>query len=347
MKVLHVLYSNRFSGAENVVCQIIGMFRNDADVEMVYCSPDGQIREALKERNITFVPLKKFSKKELKRVIKEQKPDIIHAHDYRAGIVSCLSKKKIKTVLHLHNDPPWIKRVCVRSLIAKTLCEKYDVILTVSECVMREFVFGKRYNEKTICIGNPINFDEIVDIANGEDFFKSYDVCFIGRFVKQKNPLLFIDIISELKNTLDVSAVMLGNGRMKKEIIKKVNQRSLSENIDLLGFVEYRYGVLKNCRVLCVPSKWEGFGLVSIEALALGVPVICANVGGLPNIVDNYCGKVCNSKKEYTDEISRLLHDKTYYEYKRKNAILKAKKLNNINQYYKNLRNVYESVMGE
>ena len=52
MTILHVLYSNRFSGAENVVCQIIEMFRGYPDVRMVYCSPDGQIREALEEAGI-------------------------------------------------------------------------------------------------------------------------------------------------------------------------------------------------------------------------------------------------------------------------------------------------------
>ena len=48
MTILHVLYSNRFSGAENVVCQIIEMFREYPDVRMVYCSPDSDIvRHAL------------------------------------------------------------------------------------------------------------------------------------------------------------------------------------------------------------------------------------------------------------------------------------------------------------
>ena len=47
MKVLHILASNRFSGAENVVCQIVDMFKGE--IEMAYCSPDGDIRNSLKE----------------------------------------------------------------------------------------------------------------------------------------------------------------------------------------------------------------------------------------------------------------------------------------------------------
>ena len=55
MKILHILSSNKYSGAENVACQIIALFREEDDV--AYCSPDGQIADALKERNIKFIPL--------------------------------------------------------------------------------------------------------------------------------------------------------------------------------------------------------------------------------------------------------------------------------------------------
>ena len=91
MKILHVLNSNRFSGAENVVCQIVEMFRSDTDVEMVYCSPDGQIREALAERDVEFAPIKEMTVQEIKRVVREQQPDVIHSHDMRAGFISALA----------------------------------------------------------------------------------------------------------------------------------------------------------------------------------------------------------------------------------------------------------------
>ena len=48
MRVLHVLASNKYSGAENVACQIIKMF--DGEVEMAYCSPDGEIAKSLHEK---------------------------------------------------------------------------------------------------------------------------------------------------------------------------------------------------------------------------------------------------------------------------------------------------------
>ncbi len=58
-RILHVLMSSTFSGAENVVCQIISMYKND-DVEMLYGGIDGPvIRNALDERGFKFIPMKK------------------------------------------------------------------------------------------------------------------------------------------------------------------------------------------------------------------------------------------------------------------------------------------------
>ena len=71
MKVLHLLQSDRFSGAENVVCQIIGVFKDNPDIEMAYCSRDGQIRDALDERRIKFYPITNLKISEVKRVIHE------------------------------------------------------------------------------------------------------------------------------------------------------------------------------------------------------------------------------------------------------------------------------------
>ena len=68
MKVMHVLSSRIYSGAEKVVCQIIKSFRDEVD--MVYCSPDSDIvRQMLCEQNVTFLPMENMSISELKRVI--------------------------------------------------------------------------------------------------------------------------------------------------------------------------------------------------------------------------------------------------------------------------------------
>ena len=74
MKVLHVLNSRIYSGAEKVVCQIIHSFSDDPNVQMVYCSPDSDIvRQMLCEQSVIFLPVSKLTPRELKRIIEQEK----------------------------------------------------------------------------------------------------------------------------------------------------------------------------------------------------------------------------------------------------------------------------------
>ena len=89
MKVMHLLNSRIYSGAEKVVCQIVHMF--EGEVEMVYCSPYSEIVESmLQQEKVKYLPVDSLVPQQLSRIIREQKPDIIHAHDMRASFVSAL-----------------------------------------------------------------------------------------------------------------------------------------------------------------------------------------------------------------------------------------------------------------
>ena len=77
MVVAHILQSNIYSGAENVVCQIIELFSKKSDIEMIYVSPSGSIDEILRTKNIKHYILDSFSIGDIKKAIKSIKPDII------------------------------------------------------------------------------------------------------------------------------------------------------------------------------------------------------------------------------------------------------------------------------
>jgi glycosyltransferase involved in cell wall biosynthesis len=91
-----------------------------------------------------------------------------------------------------------------------------------------------------------------------------------------------------------------------------------------------------------MPSRWEGFGLAAVEALALGVPVVATEVGGLPGFIDESCGKLCDSKETFVEEISSLLSDTELYKKKISGANKRAEELDNIDQYISNMINVYK-----
>ena len=60
--------------------------------------------------------IKKVSIKEVRRVINKYHPDIIHAHDFTASVISAMCKKNIKLIEHLHNNCPWLKKFGLKSI---------------------------------------------------------------------------------------------------------------------------------------------------------------------------------------------------------------------------------------
>ena len=128
MKIMHLLATNSFSGAENVVCQIIDMYKNDKDLDMVYCSPNGKIKNKLVEKNIKFYPLNKLNYSSIKKAIMDFEPDIIHAHDIKATIYASLFSKKCKIISHVHGNSIDMRKTSLKSLLFLIVSVGVDTI---------------------------------------------------------------------------------------------------------------------------------------------------------------------------------------------------------------------------
>lgn len=340
--VLHIVNSKIYSGLEKVACDIIT--NPDYEYNGIYVTQSGPVVDILKERNINYELIKKVNRKEINRVIKKYKPDIIHAHDFTAGVISSMCKKNIKLIEHLHNNCPWLKLPGIKSLSFLYAGLRADKILTVSDSIEKEFIFSRFIKKKIICIGNPINTQEIIGKINGLKREKKYDICCVARLTEQKNPFKFVEIIKELvQENPHIKAVWVGDGELKESVIKKINDESLENNIELVGFQKNPYIYMAESNVFLLTSDWEGFGLVAVEALTLGLPSVVSNVGGLKEIVDNKCGKLCVHDNDYVIEIKKLLSDINYYEKKSKKALEKSKRLDNITQYINKINDIYKS----
>lgn len=338
---LHIVNSNKYSGLEKVACDIIS--NPNYEYNGIYVTKDGPIVEALKSRKIKYEIITKVSVKELNRVIKKYHPEIIHAHDFTASVISAVCKKKIKLIEHLHNNCPWLKNIGIKSLAFLYAGIRADKIITVSESIEKEFVFSKYISKKILCIGNPINTKEIIEKLDGQKFEKKYDVCCVARITEQKNPIKFISIIKKLtKTNNNLKAIWVGDGELKGKMIKEIKKEGLERNIKLVGFKTNPYTYMAQSKVFLLTSDWEGFGLVAAEALTIGLPCIVSNVGGLSNIVDTSCGKLCTSDDDFIYEIQELLSNNNYYLTKNKNALKKSAELNNINEYIKKINSIYK-----
>lgn len=279
-KVLHILNTGSYSGAENVVITIIN--NTKSEIDSVYLSKDGSIRKILAENDIQFYPVEKLSFSELRRAVKAIKPDIIHAHDFTAGMMAAVSTRGISIINHLHNNSPWLQKIGLKSILYAMSSFRYKKILTVSDSVMDEFVFSKICKDKTVVVGNPIDIKKIIGKVENKNICEPYEIAFLGRLSHQKNPIFFLEIIYEIKKQLpNVQVKMIGDGELREQVENRIKELELEDNVKLLGFKGNPYEYLYKAKILCMPSDWEGFGLAAVEALTLGKPVVAASVGGL------------------------------------------------------------------
>lgn len=342
-KILYVLSSNSYSGAEKVICTIINNINNKYDC--TYCSPNGPILEILKEKKINYYPINKMSYFEVKKAIKKLRPDIIHANDFKASFICALLKnKKNYLIEHIHNNTPWLKKNCIKSLIFLYSSVKSDKILTVSDSIKNEYIFSRYIQKKIICIKNPIGVSEVLNNVSAKDYLKKYDICCVARITSEKNPIKFLNIISLIKQKLPyIKTIWIGDGELREETERKIKELNLNNNVNLIGFKKNPYKYLAQSKTFLLTSDWEGFGLAAFEALALGVPAVVSNVGGLPLIVDESCGKLCSNNEEYADIIIELLSSTSKLKKYSLNAKKRAALISNVSEYINGLINIYEN----
>ena len=340
--VLHLLNTNTYSGAENVAITLIrAMKKLYPDYRLVYVSPDGPIRERLNSEGVEFEPIEKISRKEVRRVIKKYRPALIHAHDFTASIVSAYSTLRVPVISHVHNNTPWLKRFCINSVVYGLSTLRYKKVLGVSPSVFDEFIFGRFIRRKSEVIGNPIDLERIRDAAESAEDKRGYDIVFLGRLNEAKNPLMFLEIIAELKKRRELRAVMIGDGEMRAEVEAKTLELGLGDTVELLGFVSNPHGILAASKVLLMTSSWEGYGLVAAEALALGKPVVATPVGGIPTIINGGEGVLVSEVTEFVSALESLLTDEDKYREASRLAVKRANEIDNLGEYAEKINRFY------
>ena len=307
MNVLYLLASNSFSGAENVVCTIINNL--DEGYNAYYCSPNGPIEENLRNKNIKFIPIK-FNIFSLRKICKKYNIDVIHANDLKASFLAYFTPKRIKIISHLHGGYPFFKKINLYTLVYNFMQKRFLKIIVVSDEILHTFAFKKNIINKTVILRNVIDSNMIIKRSK-EEKASSYDILFVGRIIDIKNPLLFLEIIKDLKiKNKNIKAAMIGKGDLFDKCKEYILENNLEKNVDMLGFVENPYSYMKNSKILLMPSKYEGLPMTALEALILGMPVVNSGVNGLSNLFKNNKELICSSKKQYIKIINLILNNK-------------------------------------
>ena len=355
MKILHISKSSTYSGMENVAINIIKSMPDS--IHSVYLTATGSVETKLLEQDIEYIGVEKVDEGVIKKAIEEVQPDIIHAYEYDCSLMCTKVTDSIPIISHLYSIPRWVQKIGTKSVIYGGACKNFTKIIIPNKSVEEKAWFRDKMKGKTAVLGVPFNAVKIFEkgyVAGTEmtkEKLESYksDLLFVGYLTDDKNPYEFVRIVDEVRKTHpDVKAVMVGGGDLGSECLELIGKLDLMGNIKMVGLQHNPYVYMNQTRILVAPSKFEGFGMVPVEAMAFGKPVLTSKVGGFVTTVDDDCGKICGTDKKPVDReafvanIIELLDNSEIYRMKSEGARKRAKDLNNFDTYMEELLKIYE-----
>lgn len=342
-KIMHLLTGTSFSGAENVACQIMSCFKDDDKYEMFYCSPNGNIRDALKERNVRFAPMKQWSLSEVKRVLCEEKPDIVHAHDMKASFYAALVCGSIPLVSHIHNNNFDSRGISAKALLYKYAAGKAKHIFWVSKSAYEGYAFHEKFKGKSSILYNVINAEEVYRKAAQDKNEYNYDIVYVGRLTPQKNPQRLVEVLTGIeKKYPGMKAAIVGTGDLEAETKQKRQELNAEECIDMLGYSSNPYKIIKSAKIMIMTSRWEGLPMCALEAMALGVPIVSTPTDGLKEIVeDGKTGYLSDKDDVLIDRCLDILKNEKLYQRLHQKTLEKAAIILDIESYKEALDRVY------
>lgn len=201
---------------------------------------------------------------------------------------------------------------------------KADKIVAISNHTYQSIIdLYPEYKGKTTIIYNGINIRNIREKArqHTDIHLISPSIISVGRLDANKDPIRLLKIFNEVlkKNPL-VHLYYMGYGSLKDDIVKMAKNLGISEHVDLLGYIDNPFPILKQADVMAMFSKSEGFPMALLESVSLGVPFVASDIGGAWELSDSgRVGIVVTSNDEAVLALSKLInvgkHEKKNFKY--------------------------------
>jgi glycosyltransferase involved in cell wall biosynthesis len=297
------------------------------------------------------------------------KIDLLHAHDWlvaTAGIgLKHVFRKPLIATMHstevgrrdgIHSD----YEKMIHETEAWLTYETWKVICCSGYMVSHvRWAFGLPA-DKLVMVPNGVNAETYAKIEKEDlDTFRrkfarpeEKIVLFVGRLVYEKGAHVLVNAVPKVLEKTDAKFIIVGNGYMKEQLSSLVRSLGLDNKVLFTGFVDDETLIrLQKCAdVSVVPSLFEPFGIVALEAMAARSPVVVSDTGGLSEIVDHdFTGvKVYpNNPDSLAWGITKVLLDNTYADWIETNAYKKIQERYNWGKIAQQTEAVYEAVLGE
>lgn len=322
IKVAHIVESMLGGIRRHVIDIIENLDKDKYEVYLIYSNRRAdkvffEEKEEL-EKHCTLILCNEMERKlglnDLKayKVVKNHlsiiKPDIVHCHSSKAGIVgrlaACVLKSKV--IIYTPNAYafqdfriPIIKRKIY--IVAERYLSRYATTMTinVSKGEMKEALNNRIDDErKFVLIYNGIPSEELPEkesLKNEMSLKKTmHYVGVTARCAKQKDPITFLQIAENVvKKRKDVEFLYIGDGEMIDEMRKYVCNHNLKDSVHILGFHPNASKIVGVLDIYLSTALYEGLPYSMLEALRAGIPVIATNtVGNNELIIDGENGKL-------------------------------------------------------
>ena len=335
-------------------------------LDVIYCKEnEKKMEQSLEDFKPDIVHINNFQRQLSASIIKPIKkrniPIVFTAHDVQAicpAIVMLDSNKEICEKCMHGKYTNCIKNKCIKDSNLKSVLgaiegkyyrnkkiytKKIDKIVTPSEFYRTKLIEDGIGQDKIVAMHNFIDIDEY-NVPREDEGYALY----IGRLSKEKGIINLIKAISDLK---EGELRIAGDGPEKETIIKFIKENHLEDRIKLLGFLDKNEikEQIRKCRFVVVPSIWyENCPYSVMETLAIGKPVIGANIGGIPELVQNQCTGITykfDDIKELSLNMDVLFNDEELAERLGDNAKEQARKLYTKNVYYDKIIKIYTDLI--
>ncbi|GAA0747861.1 glycosyltransferase [Clostridium oceanicum] len=257
--------------------------------------------------------------------------DIIHSHvalpDGYCGML--LSKElNIPYVITVHGQD-FQNTICKNDKLKKSVfkvLDKADKVITVSN-KLKNIVSDTNFYHKIDVINNGIDIEDTM-VLNNDKALEKIDVLSVSNLIKTKGIDLNIRAINVLvKKHPNIKYYIIGDGPEKEHLLEMVKKYNLLKNIIFLGQLDHKKVMeyMSKCKVFSMPSWKEGFGVVYLEAMLQGKPVIGVKGEGIEDVINNKENGILvspNNVEELVISIEKLLDDKKYSNYVGNNAKL-------------------------
>jgi glycosyltransferase involved in cell wall biosynthesis len=324
MKILFYNHTGQVSGAERMLLMILARLDRDVVDPVVVCPDQDSLAEMVSKLGVPVETvgalearftwqvnhLTRYCKsflgviRQFRRRVITIKPDLIHANSIRAGLVATAATCGLgaRVVWHLHDMLP---RHPLSTLIRVfALLSSRTRMIAVSEAVARNFRgrFSSLLKNRVSVILNAIDLEKFQPdqaarrVIRRELGLREHDplIGIVGQLTPRKGQLellrAFADVLTEIPETalLIVGAPLFNRDHEFLEVLRQsAAELGIRNRVRMLGARSDIGAIMQALDLLIVNSTTEAFGLVILEAMACGTPVLAAAVGGIPEIIEH------------------------------------------------------------